>query len=256
MPTLCLDAGQGHQHRREAGARGPRAARARRRLARAAASSRSLEERAGLPVAVGALPDEDRRRALPQRHGLDRVGQRRAVGRAAAVHGRPRVGHVCCGHEGRRLDTRPSSRAPRSDPQEVQANAFAAELLGPRAGVEAMVDGPPTLDGHRADRRALRHVARSPPCTGSARWSSSASHGPRRLRARSTRACTATSGSTSTPRASTTPRGDRRRAAAAARPARRSAAWLRGETALAGPPPPGPAARPTRSIARPPRSAR
>ena len=32
------------------------------------------------------------------------------------------------------------------DPREVQANAFAAELLAPRAGVAAMVDGEPDLE--------------------------------------------------------------------------------------------------------------
>jgi Zn-dependent peptidase ImmA (M78 family) len=56
-------------------------------------------------------------------------------------------GHVRCGHDaGVALDSVAMLRGVTGDPREVQANAFAAELLAPRAGVEALVDGDPGLE--------------------------------------------------------------------------------------------------------------
>jgi Zn-dependent peptidase ImmA (M78 family) len=105
-----------------------------------------VEERAGLPVGVGALPDK-----------IAGALYRNGMGSIVWVNGKQSVerqrftvaheyGHVCCGHEGRQLDTQAIISGATRDPQEVQANAFAAQLLAPRAGVEAMVDGAPTLE--------------------------------------------------------------------------------------------------------------
>src|SRR4051794_38427168 len=106
-----------------------------------------VEERAGLPVAVGALPEK-----------IAGALYRNGMGAIVWVNGKQSVerqrftvaheyGHVCCAHEGRRkVDTQAIISGATRDPQEVQANAFAAQLLGPRAGVEAMVDGSPTLE--------------------------------------------------------------------------------------------------------------
>src|SRR4051812_40036400 len=105
-----------------------------------------VEERAGLPVAVGALPDT-----------IAGALYRNGMGLIVWVNGKQSVerqrftvahelGHVCCGHEGRKVDTQAIISGSTRDPLEVQANAFAAQLLGPRTGVEAMVDGPPSLE--------------------------------------------------------------------------------------------------------------
>jgi hypothetical protein len=105
-----------------------------------------VEQRAGLPVGVGTLPEK-----------IAGALFRNGLGAIAWVNGTQSVerqrftvaheyGHVCCGHEGRQLDTQAIISGATHDPQEVQANAFAAQLLAPRRGVEAMVDGPPTLE--------------------------------------------------------------------------------------------------------------
>jgi Zn-dependent peptidase ImmA (M78 family) len=56
-------------------------------------------------------------------------------------------GHVRCGHDALPIvDSVSTLGGLTRDPREVQANAFAAEFLAPRAGVEALVDGDPGLE--------------------------------------------------------------------------------------------------------------
>jgi Zn-dependent peptidase ImmA (M78 family) len=58
------------------------------------------------------------------------------------------LGHLRCGHDGTiPVETFTTLGGKATDSREVQANAFAAELLAPAAGVRAMVDGrEPGLD--------------------------------------------------------------------------------------------------------------
>lgn len=58
------------------------------------------------------------------------------------------LGHLRCGHDGAiPVETFTTLGGKATDSREVQANAFAAELLAPAAGVKAMVDGiEPGLD--------------------------------------------------------------------------------------------------------------
>ena len=57
------------------------------------------------------------------------------------------LGHLRIGHDGRiPVDSVAVLAGETRDPREVQANAFAAELLAPRAGVTEMVAGEPGLD--------------------------------------------------------------------------------------------------------------
>lgn len=58
------------------------------------------------------------------------------------------LGHLRCGHDGAiPVETFTTLGGKATDSREVQANAFAAELLAPAAGVRAMVDGTePGLD--------------------------------------------------------------------------------------------------------------
>lgn len=58
------------------------------------------------------------------------------------------LGHLRCGHDGSiPVDTVTTLSGKTSDAREIQANAFAAELLVPAAGARAMVDGrEPSLD--------------------------------------------------------------------------------------------------------------
>jgi Zn-dependent peptidase ImmA (M78 family) len=106
-----------------------------------------IEHGAGLPVAVGALPEKiagalfrNGRGSIVWVNGKQSVERQRFT----VAH---EYGHVFCGHEGRRkVDTLAIISGVTRDPQEVQANAFAAQFLAPRAGVEAMVDGTPTLE--------------------------------------------------------------------------------------------------------------
>ncbi len=66
------------------------------------------------------------------------------------------LGHVRCGHDaGIAVDTYETLAGRTTDSREVQANAFAAELLAPAAGVRAMIDGEPTLED--VVRIAARH---------------------------------------------------------------------------------------------------
>jgi Zn-dependent peptidase ImmA (M78 family) len=57
------------------------------------------------------------------------------------------LGHVRCGHDERMaVDTSATLAGRTTDSREIQANAFAAELLAPADGVRAMVDDEPTLE--------------------------------------------------------------------------------------------------------------
>jgi Zn-dependent peptidase ImmA (M78 family) len=105
-----------------------------------------VEQQARLPVIVGALPD-----------GLAGALWRNGVGSIVWVNGAqvvPRqrftvaheLGHVRCGHEDMPADTHETISGQTGDPREVQANAFAAELLAPRRGVEKLVGRDPTLE--------------------------------------------------------------------------------------------------------------
>ena len=200
---------------------------------RSAASSRSSSSVPSLPVIVGALPDEDRRRAVAQRRRLDRVGQRRRRSverqRFTVAH---ELGHVFCGHDaGTALDTDATISGRTGESREVQANAFAAEFLAPRAGVSGLVGPDPDLeDVVRSAAHfgistiaALYRLQHARPARASTATRSSAR--------RSTRACTSTSGTTSTAeRVRDVLSETGRRAPATRSPARRSRRSLRGES--------------------------
>jgi Zn-dependent peptidase ImmA (M78 family) len=106
-----------------------------------------VEERAGFPVVVTALPDD-----------VAGACYRDAGGAVLWVNGsqfRPRqrftlaheLGHAWCRHDGKlELDTFETLNGRTSSPFEVQANAFAAEFLLPRSGMEDVVAGEPTLE--------------------------------------------------------------------------------------------------------------
>lgn len=100
------------------------------------------EHCAQLPVVVAPLPGD-------WAGALHPTGLMWVNGRHAAVRMRFTVahelGHHCCGHPAPTLDTVADLSAP-GTPHEVQANAFAAELLAPEPAVVAMVEGRPTLE--------------------------------------------------------------------------------------------------------------
>ena len=57
------------------------------------------------------------------------------------------LGHAWCGHEGATsVDTIATLSGKTTDAQEIQANSFAAEFLVPRAAIERLIDGDPTLE--------------------------------------------------------------------------------------------------------------
>jgi Zn-dependent peptidase ImmA (M78 family) len=105
-----------------------------------------VEERAELPVIVGSLPE-----------GFAGALWRNGVGSIVWVNGdqvveRQRftvaheLGHVRCGHAGTAVDTNETIFGGSHDPREVEANAFAAELLAPAAGVRAQIAREPNLE--------------------------------------------------------------------------------------------------------------
>ena len=106
-----------------------------------------VERRAGLPVVVAALPA-----------GVAGACHRGADGAVLWVNGRqfrPRqrftlaheLAHAWCGHDGHdTVDSVTTLGGTTSDPLEIQANAFAAEFLVPRAAMQQLVAGPPSLD--------------------------------------------------------------------------------------------------------------
>jgi Zn-dependent peptidase ImmA (M78 family) len=106
-----------------------------------------VERAAGLPVAVATLP-EDVAGALYRnpRGSIVWVNAQQPVERRRFTIAHE-LGHECCGHSGaRKVDTAAILSGATRDPQEVQANAFAAQFLAPRDGVGAMVDGTPSLE--------------------------------------------------------------------------------------------------------------
>src|SRR3954468_1697896 len=105
-----------------------------------------VEERAGLPVIVGALPD-----------GFAGALWRNGVGSIVWVNGAQSVtrqrftvahdlGHWCCDHGSTPIDTDAMITGQAGDYREVQANAFAAQFLAPAAGVRELVDRDPNLE--------------------------------------------------------------------------------------------------------------
>jgi len=104
------------------------------------------EQRADLPVVVATLPPDvagalwrDGTGAMAWVNGAQALERQRFT----VAH---ELGHVCCRHAQTTIDTAATISATASDPREVQANAFAAELLAPRAGVRDTIRGEPGLD--------------------------------------------------------------------------------------------------------------
>jgi len=106
-----------------------------------------VEGRLGVPVALAALPEGIA--GCCWRHGADAVlwvnGLQAPVRqRFTLAH---ELGHLRCGHDGTMaVDTFATLAGQTTDSREVQANAFAAELLAPAGGVRAMLAGQPTLE--------------------------------------------------------------------------------------------------------------
>ena len=106
-----------------------------------------VERRAGLPVVVARLPDGVAGACVPL--GAGRVlwvngTQARTRQRFTLAH---EPGHAWCRHEGRLAVDTPATLVGRTtSPLEVQANAFAAEFLIPRAAIEGLLDRDPTFD--------------------------------------------------------------------------------------------------------------
>jgi Zn-dependent peptidase ImmA (M78 family) len=106
-----------------------------------------VEQDLGVPVVVAALPAgiagccwREGERVVLWVDGAQAVVRRRFT----LAH---ELGHVRCGHGGRvDVDRWSTLAGTTSDAREVQANAFAAELLAPAAGVRAGVAREPTLD--------------------------------------------------------------------------------------------------------------
>ena len=146
MPTLCLA-----MPGKDTNTGAKRALQARERFGLDAVSPvpcvlTLVEEQAHLPVAIGALPDD-----------IAGALYRNGAGTLVWVNGKQslerqrftiahELGHACCGHERPAVDTTAKIFGGSGDPHEVQANAFAAQLLAPRDGVRAMLEGEPTLE--------------------------------------------------------------------------------------------------------------
>jgi Zn-dependent peptidase ImmA (M78 family) len=108
-----------------------------------------VEEGAGLPVVVTALPGQ-----------LAGACYRDADGAVLWVNGSPEqahqrqrftlaheLGHAWCRHDGAlEIDTFATLNGKTTNPLEIQANAFAAEFLVPAAAMEQLVAGDPTLE--------------------------------------------------------------------------------------------------------------
>jgi Zn-dependent peptidase ImmA (M78 family) len=57
------------------------------------------------------------------------------------------LGHAWCGHDGATsVDTIATLSGRTTDAREIQANSFAAEFLVPRAAIEQLIEGDPTLE--------------------------------------------------------------------------------------------------------------
>ena len=106
-----------------------------------------VEERAGIPVVVAAMgPDVAGCLWQDGAHRLVHVNGEQAVVRQRFTLAHE-LGHACCGHDGRAVvDTVATISGRTTDPREIQANAFAAELLVPREALDEVLDGEPNLD--------------------------------------------------------------------------------------------------------------
>jgi Zn-dependent peptidase ImmA (M78 family) len=106
-----------------------------------------VEQRAGLPVIVAPLPDgvagachRDGDRALLWVNGR----QFRPRQRFTLAH---ELAHAWCRHDGHEtFDTSATFNGATRNPCEVQANAFAAEFLVPRAAMQELISGEPSLE--------------------------------------------------------------------------------------------------------------
>jgi Zn-dependent peptidase ImmA (M78 family) len=106
-----------------------------------------VEERVGLPVVVARLPGDvagacwrDGEREVLWVNGAHPAPRRRFT----LAH---ELAHALCGHDGAlEVDSVQTLSGATTSPLEIQANAFAAELLLPRAAVEALLDHEPCLD--------------------------------------------------------------------------------------------------------------
>jgi Zn-dependent peptidase ImmA (M78 family) len=107
----------------------------------------AVEEQASLPVIVGRLPEgvagvcyrADDRTLLWVNGEQAPVRQRFTLAHE--------LGHAWCKHDGRlELDTVATLSGKTTNRYEIQANAFAAEFLVPRAAMETIVERDQTLD--------------------------------------------------------------------------------------------------------------
>jgi Zn-dependent peptidase ImmA (M78 family) len=107
----------------------------------------AVEQRARLPVVVGRLPE--RVAGVCYHHQgatLLWVNGEQALVRQRFTLAHE-LGHAWCKHDGRlEVDTVATLSGKTTNPYEIQANAFAAEFLVPRAALQDIVAGDPTLD--------------------------------------------------------------------------------------------------------------
>jgi hypothetical protein len=108
-----------------------------------------VEHRARLPVVVTALPGETAGACFHEGGGAVlwvNGGRSQSLPRRRFTLAHE-LGHVWCGHDGSvEVDTFATLSGRTSSPFEVQANAFAAEFLVPRAGLDEVVTREPTLE--------------------------------------------------------------------------------------------------------------
>jgi Zn-dependent peptidase ImmA (M78 family) len=106
-----------------------------------------VEQRAELPVVIAALPNDVAGACFRSEAGAVlwvNGSQWRPRQRFTLAH---ELGHAWCEHDGRlEVDTVATLGGQTTNPYEIQANAFAAEFLVPRQGMEEVLDGAPTLD--------------------------------------------------------------------------------------------------------------
>ena len=109
---------------------------------------RAVEADLGLPVVVAELPEAIAGACWRGEHGESVLwvnGTQAVVRRRFTLA--HELGHVRCGHDhGLPVETFETLSGRSSDSREVQANAFAAQLLMPAAGVEEIVSKRATLE--------------------------------------------------------------------------------------------------------------
>jgi hypothetical protein len=106
-----------------------------------------VERDLALPVVVAALPEgiagccwRDEDRVVLWVNGTQAAVRQRFT----LAH---ELGHVRCGHDADvPVETIETIGGKSTDSREIQANAFAAELLAPVGGVRALLDGEPSLE--------------------------------------------------------------------------------------------------------------